>query len=176
MNALEPTDHRPWWKEPMVWLIVTLPAIAVVASFTSYYFAARDPDPMVRDEYRKEGFAVLAPASEAAKAAAALGLSAQLSASNGRLELRLRGHLAARPEQLALSIVHPTQDKQDLHLLLAHASELSYVAPAQNAGSGKRILVLEPLDRSWRITGQWTAPFSGMTELVAQTSNSSTHP
>lgn len=174
--ALDSTQHRPWWKEPMVWLIITLPAIAVIASFTSYYFAARDPDPMVKDEYRKEGFAVLAPASEAGKAAAALGLSARLTASNGHLELQLHGHLTARPEQLTLNIIHPSQEKRDIHVLLAHSHELSYISPAPVVGSGKRILVLEPEDRAWRITGQWMAPFSGMTELVAKANNPSTHP
>jgi hypothetical protein len=170
------TSSRPWWKEPMVWLIAGLPATAVVASFTTYFIAAHDPDSLVKADYRKEGFAVVAPASDADKTAAALGLSARLMTRNGRMELVLRGHLADKPKQLALSIVHPTREKQDIHIVLEHSSELSYIGPAADMGSGKRILVLEPTDRTWRITGQWMAPFSGMTELVAAASNPSTHP
>ena len=170
------TASRPWWKEPMVWLIAGLPATAVVASFITYFIAAHDPDSLVKADYRKEGFAVVAPASAADKAAAALDLSARLMTKNGQMELVLRGHLAGTPRQLALNIVHPTQEKQDIHVLLEHSHELSYIAPAPDMGSGKRILVLEPVDRTWRITGQWMAPFSGMTELVAAASNPSTHP
>lgn len=174
--SLNPTPSRPWWKEPMVWLIAGLPATAVVASFTSYFIAAHDPDSLVKDDYRKDGFAVVAAASAADQAAAALGLSARLTARNGQMELVLRGHLAAKPKRLTLSIVHPTQEKQDIHILLDHAHELSYIAPAPDLGSGKRTLVLEPEDRAWRITGQWMAPFSGMTELVTAANNPSTHP
>jgi hypothetical protein len=174
--SLNLTSSRPWWKEPMVWLIGGLPATAVVASFITYFIAAHDPDSLVKADYRKEGFAVVAAASDADKAAAALGLSARLITRNGQMELLLRGRLAARPKQLALNIVHPTQEKQDIHIILDHSHELSYIAPAPDTGSGKRILVLEPEDRAWRITGQWMAPFSGMTELVAAASNPSTHP
>ncbi|MDD5389653.1 MAG: FixH family protein [Gallionellaceae bacterium] len=176
MMALDPTPNRPWWKEPMVWMVIGLPAIAVVGSFTSYYFAARDPDGLVKADFRKEGFAVMAPSSAADKAAAALGLSARLITRNGQMELVLRGHLTSNPPRLALNIVHPSRENQDIHILLAHSRELSYIAPAPDLGSGKRILVLEPEDRAWRITGQWTAPFSGMTELVAGASKPSTHP
>lgn len=176
MSALNPPQQRPWWKEPMVWLIIGLPILAVIASFTSYYFAVREPDPMVKQEYRKEGFAPLAPANAANKAAAAMGLTARLALRNGQLELGLRGYLAAPPKQLMLTILHPTQEKQDMHLLLAQTHELSYTAPAPDMGLGKRILLLEPVDRSWRVTGQWMAPYSGMAELVAGNTNPATRP
>lgn len=32
---------RRWWREPMVWLVISGPAIVVVASFVTYYLAAR---------------------------------------------------------------------------------------------------------------------------------------
>lgn len=175
--TLDPTPRRPAWKEPMIWLIAGLPAIAVVASFTTYFIAAHEPDSLVREEHRKVGLAMVAPLSDAEKAAAGMGLSARLTRHDGRLELTLSGNLSDQPQRLALNVVHPTRENQDLHILLAHSHELSYIAPAPEMGSGKRILVLEPEDRSWRITGQWMAPFSGMTELVAEGSTpSTTHP
>lgn len=176
MMTLDPAEIRPWWKEPMIWLIVGLPTAAVIASFASYFIAAHEPDTLVKSSYRKEGFAVVAPATEADKAAAAIGLSARLTAKNGQIELVLRGGLATGPKRLTLNILHPTLVNQDINILLAHSHELSYIAPAPVLGSGKRILVLEPEDRAWRITGQWMAPFSGMTELVAEASKSPTHP
>ena len=176
MMTLDPSPTRPWWKEPMVWLIAGLPATAVVAGFTTYFIAAHDPDSLVKANYRKEGFAVVAPLSAADQVAANLGVSANLTVKQGQMELLLRGRLPVAPKQLALNIVHPSKENQDIHILLAHSHELSYIAPAPDTGSGKRILVLEPEDRSWRITGQWMAPFSGMTELVVEGSKPSTHP
>ena len=113
-------DNRPWWKEPMLWLVLGLPAIAVVGSFTSYYFAARDPDTLVKTEYRKVGLAMVEPANSAAGVAAALGLSARLTSGSGRVELVLRGHLATPPERLSLSVLHPAHENMDIHILLAH--------------------------------------------------------
>lgn len=173
---LDTSQSRPWWKEPMVWLIAGLPAIAVVASFITYFIAAHDPDSLVTVGYRKEGFAVVAPPTPADEKAAALGLSARMYARDGQIEVVLRGQPADAPKQLALSIEHPGRENQDIHILLAQGRELSYIAPAPVMGSGKRILVLEPEDRAWRIRGQWMAPFSGMTELVAVANIPSTHP
>jgi uncharacterized protein len=175
MSSLIP-QQRPWWKEPMVWLIAGLPAIAVVASFTSYYFAAHNPDPLVKEEYHKVGLAPLAPASAASQVAAAMGLAAQLRIRNGQLQVDLRGHLAAPPRQLSIDILHPTIERQDIHIVLTQVHGLSYSGPAPDLGSGKRTLVLEPTDRKWRITGLWTAPFTGMVEIVAGTPHPATHP
>lgn len=176
MMTIDPAQDRPWWKEPMIWLIAGLPTVAVIASITTYFIAAHEPDGLVKANYQKEGFAMVAPSTPADRLAAELGLTARLTARNGQFELTLRGDLATRPKQLALTFVHPTQENQDIHILLAHSRELSYIAPTPDMGSGKRILVLEPEDRAWRITGHWTAPFSGMTELVADTSKSPTYP
>lgn len=168
-------DNRPWWKEPMLWLVLGLPAIAVVGSFTSYYFAARDPDTLVKTEYRKVGLAMVEPANSAAGVAAALGLSARLTSGSGRVELVLRGHLATPPERLSLSVLHPAHENMDIHILLAHTHDSTYIAAAPDMGMGKRVLVLEPQDRSWRIAGQWTAPYA-MTELGTKATHPSTHP
>jgi hypothetical protein len=166
---------RPWWKEPMVWLITVLPLTAVVAGVATYFIAAHEPDSLVRTEYRKEGFAV-AQVSDRDRLAASLGLAARLSVLDGQLRVELRGGLGAGPERLHLSLVHPTRENQDMRIVLTRSHESFYVAPVPDAGTGKRTLILEPEDRAWRITGQCATPISGMTELVAEAKNPSTRP
>jgi len=175
MMALDLSD-RPWWKEPMVWLIAGLPATAVVAGFATYFIAAHEPDSLVKSEYRKEGFALVEKTTEADRHAASLGLLARLSSREGQLVLTLKGREQVAHARLALTIIHPTKESQDMHLLLDRSSGESYIATLPELGSGKRILVLEPEDRTWRITGQWQAPFSGMLEMAAVTTIPSTHP
>ena len=160
----------------MVWLIAGLPASAVVAAFATYFIAAHEPDSMVKAEYRKDGLTVVSPQTAADSAAAAIQLFTQLRIREGQIEARIQGGLMTPPARLRLNIVHPTQEKADIHILLEQSRELSYIAPAPDVGTGKRLLVMEPEDGSWRITGQWMAPFSGMTELAAATQNHSTHP
>lgn len=175
MMALDPSPNRPWWKEPMVWLIAGLPATAVVASVTTYFIAAHEPDSLVKTEYRKDGFAI-SQVTDPDRLAAKLGLAAQLSVNEGQLRVTLRGGTGVRPEHINLSLVHPTQENQDIHVVLVRSRDLSYLAPLPDSGAGKRILILEPEDRTWRIAGQCVIPLAGMTELVAEAKNPSTHP
>ncbi len=41
---------RAWWHFPHVWLVVAGPAIVVVASFVTFYLAAKGQDPVLSTE------------------------------------------------------------------------------------------------------------------------------
>lgn len=41
------TAARPWWREPMMWLVVGGPLVVVVASVITYALAARGADPVL---------------------------------------------------------------------------------------------------------------------------------
>ena len=58
--------HRPWWREPMVWLVVGGPAAVVVASLATAVIAWRGADPVV-----SESAGALQPAVKARNHAAA---------------------------------------------------------------------------------------------------------
>ena len=40
-------ESRSWWQFPHVWLVVAGPAIVVVASFVTFYLAAKSADPVL---------------------------------------------------------------------------------------------------------------------------------
>lgn len=40
---------RPWWREPMVWLVIGGPAVVVVAAIASGIIAWRGADPLVQE-------------------------------------------------------------------------------------------------------------------------------
>ena len=174
--TIDHTPNRPWYKEPMVWLVTGLPAIAVVASFTSYYFAARDPDTLLKSEYTKVGLAMVANSNSPSRKAAAMQVSAHLSNRNGQLELVLAGRLQSPPKKLMLEILHPSRENQDMRILFLNAHDQTYIAAVPKLGTGKKMLTLEPEDGSWRINGQWMSPFTGTTELSPRIINPSTHP
>ncbi len=44
---------KPWWNFGYVWLIISGPAIVIVAGFITLYLALSTPDPAVEDYYRK---------------------------------------------------------------------------------------------------------------------------
>jgi hypothetical protein len=41
--------NRPWWREPMVWMVIGGPAIVVVAAISTGIVAWRGADPLVLD-------------------------------------------------------------------------------------------------------------------------------
>ena len=79
--AASTASTGPWWKFGHVWLIVSGPALVVVASMFTLYLAITRPDPVTDDDYYRKGLALsqkaqpadLAPA-EAARNHAATGV------------------------------------------------------------------------------------------------------
>jgi len=47
-NGAQPAAATPWWRVPMVWLVISGPAIVVVAGFTTLSIAITNPDPVLK--------------------------------------------------------------------------------------------------------------------------------
>lgn len=52
MRATADLPQRPWWREPMMWLVLGAPAAAVVASLGTVVVAYRYADEIVQDAPR----------------------------------------------------------------------------------------------------------------------------
>ncbi len=71
---------QAWWQFGHVWLVLSGPAIVVVASFVTFYLAAKGMDPVVDENYYQAGLEInksladkpqsLAPAMQARNHAA----------------------------------------------------------------------------------------------------------
>lgn len=48
----------PWWKFGHVWLVLAGPAIVIVAGFYTLYLAVRTPDPVVSEDYYRQGLEI----------------------------------------------------------------------------------------------------------------------
>ena len=49
------TTSTPWWRHGYVWLVISGPAIVVVAGFITLWLAIRTPDPVVDENYYQAG-------------------------------------------------------------------------------------------------------------------------
>lgn len=56
-NASDSTP-QPWWRFPHVWLVISGPAVVVVASFITFYLAASGQDPVVDQDYYRKGIEI----------------------------------------------------------------------------------------------------------------------
>lgn len=52
------TPARPWWRYPHVWMVISGPAVVVVASFITFYLAAVGKDPVVDEDYYRKGIEI----------------------------------------------------------------------------------------------------------------------
>ncbi len=48
----------PWWKFGHVWLVISGPAIVVVAGFATLWIAIASPDPVVAEDYYQQGIEI----------------------------------------------------------------------------------------------------------------------
>ena len=87
--ATNPTRPSPWYREPLVWMVVAIPAAAVVAGAVMLVLANTTWDGLVADDYYQRGLQInrsLARDAEAAR----LGLEADVSfPAPGVVEARL---------------------------------------------------------------------------------------
>jgi hypothetical protein len=55
MAQSETNSPRPWWRFGHVWMVISGPAIVVVASFVTLYLAVSGTDPVVDEDYYRKG-------------------------------------------------------------------------------------------------------------------------
>ncbi|AGU49827.1 FixH domain-containing protein [Variovorax paradoxus B4] len=58
MNATTnelPAQEDPWWRHPLLWMVIAGPALVVVASFVTFWYAWSSPDPLVSEDYYRRG-------------------------------------------------------------------------------------------------------------------------
>ncbi|MGO4393521.1 FixH family protein [Variovorax sp. M-6] len=52
-DAMNPCP--PWYRFPLVWMVIGGPAVVVVASFVTLWLAIATPDPVVDQDYYRKG-------------------------------------------------------------------------------------------------------------------------
>ncbi|WP_119156661.1 FixH family protein [Caldimonas tepidiphila] len=60
----------PWWREPMMWLVLGGPSLVIVAGVATTVIAIRQPDPVVAEDYYRRGLEINKTLAERQAAAA----------------------------------------------------------------------------------------------------------
>ncbi|MFN7855872.1 MAG: FixH family protein [Acidovorax sp.] len=54
-----PTPHAAaWWKFGHVWLVIAGPVIVIIAGFVTLWLAISRPDPVVAEDYYRQGIEI----------------------------------------------------------------------------------------------------------------------
>lgn len=149
---------RPWYREPMVWLLIAVPTVAVIESFIFLGFAIVSDDGMVEDDYYRRGKEINRVLARD-QAAAVLGLEGVIALSPAQHALEL--HLTARkdmhwPEQVELKFLYATRSGLDRSLVLPRHADGTYRAPLPDLALGHWNVQLAA--QGWRLTGSLHAP------------------
>jgi len=159
MNTLSAPSSKPWYREPWPWFLMSLPAIAVVAGLTTVVIAIRSADGMVVGDYYKAGLAVNQTLARD-DVAHALALTATIKTEDGTLLLALAGRMPGYPEQLSLTLAHPTRSGMDQTLALHHEGGGHYRAALPAMPNGKWHVLLVDGASTWRLSGVVHTPLN----------------
>lgn len=150
-----PQAKRPPWREPMVWLLVAIPALAVLASV--FLLVAADltsgNNDLVPDKVSRTGQAQVADLGPAERAHS-LGLGAVVRVSKGGIDALPTGGRFDRTQLLVLSLTHPLEAAKDRTLELQPSVLGWHAEGAIDLGHDWNAR-LQPKDGSWRIEGRW---------------------
>lgn len=147
------SDKRSPWREPMVWLVVALPAVAVVGGITMVIVSNRAgnidavPDNVQRTAQIQT--TDLGPDDRAKQ----LGLGAVFRIAKNGVQVFPASGTFDRTQTLHLVLQHPNRSQEDLKVDLK-PDELGWSAPLEVDGRHDWKLQLTSATGDWRLRGR----------------------
>lgn len=145
-------NKRPFWREPMMWLVIGLPLASVIAGFILLGLASRDASDAVGDVVQRTARMQVADLGPDARARD-LRLSAIIRIDEGYVEvLPVTGEFG-RDQPLRVVLRHPALAASDIELR-AMPSDNGWRADADVALDNDWKLELMPEGQAWRLQGR----------------------
>ncbi len=155
MNAVT-TDSRlspplkPWYREPWPWLLMSGPAIVIVAGIATAIVAFSGADGLVADDYYKQGLHVNRQIARD-QAAFELGIGGEVMLLPGRVRVTLRS-TGPLPDRFTLRLAHPSRASEDRVLYPARMPDGAWEAPLQGLPASQWRVIVET--EKWRVAAQ----------------------
>ncbi len=161
------TDQQtgPWYKQP--WLLFILAPLVATVLYSAVYITASivTNDGVVLEEYTKKAKSFHED-NRLKEVARQLGLSGALRfdtlAGDINLEL-LSSEGVSLPEQLQLTIGHPTKFSLDIDITLNQVKPGYYTGELQDALKGNKKLIISPSDKQWQLIKEAEPPYDQQT-------------
>lgn len=148
-TVAEVAPAQRWYREPWPWILMSGPAVVVVAGLATAWVAFATSDGLVAEDYYRQGLAINQTLRREQRAAER-GIHADVERAQGRLRVRLAG---AEPEAVLVQLVHPTRAGLDRRVRLLPAGGGAYEAVIGELPPGRWQAVIEDPRREWRLTG-----------------------
>ncbi len=162
------TDAGIWYKNPMVLMVIAIPLVAVIVSFTMLAIAIKTFDGVVVDDYYRQGKEINR-ILERDEMAVNLGLQAIVEFEHGTLLVSLESVKHVNwPDELVLRILHPTQAGRDLTIELERQYDQRYAGTVSDITTGEWFVQIDTPE--WRLTNR--AKLSNNSQIVLNNSRS----
>lgn len=146
-----PPSRTPWYREPWPWLLMSGPAIVVVAGIATAVIAFRGADGLVADDYYKQGLGVNRQIARDARARE-LGIAGELRLEPGKVVVSLRS-ASPLPARLSLRLAHHARASEDRLVHLAVRADGLYEAPLADLGRTRWTAIVETAE--WRVSAKF---------------------
>jgi hypothetical protein len=150
VTADKPPRRNPWYREPWPWILMSGPAIVVVAGIATAIIAFRGADGLVADDYYKQGLGINRQIARD-DAARTLGVSGEIRLEPGTARVTLRA-TTALPDRLTLRLAHHARASEDRIVYLARRGDGAYEAPLADLPPGRWLAIVETAQ--WRVAAQ----------------------
>ncbi len=159
MKADQASSELPWYRHRWPWLLMLGPLAVVLAGSFTMWLAVRSQDPLVVDDYYKQGKAINQDLRRD-RHAVALGMKLSLaySPADGVLRGHIAGDAAARSGALRLRLIHSTQAEKDLSFLVQPDAKGEFTASLPMLEMARWTVVAEDTAGQWRLQDAWKWP------------------
>lgn len=141
----------PWYKLPIVWLMIAIPASSIVLGLALVLIAFDNADDVVADDWYKQGRSINRDLNiEAVAQRFGISVDFELNDEDTRAHLHAKTPIAW-PEKIELALRHPTFAKEDKVLELAHQGDGLYVGEAAHYNGRDSIATITPDNKYWRL-------------------------
>lgn len=148
---------QPWYHEPLMWLVVGVPALTVMGGIATLLLATKGGDAVVRDDFRREGLAIHAdPARDAAAVEAGAQATLTFDRAAGHLSVVVGLKQGQLPDRLLIVLSHATRAELDRRVSLRRANG-AYDGRLESLPAGRWCVELMPPSRSWRLRGEFSS-------------------
>lgn len=153
------TDTIPWFKQPLVWLVIFFPAAAVIAGLITLAIAINVDDGVVVDDYYKKGKEINLVLTRD-KQALALGLKGKSVYTPSTQHMLITVDSTKQttlPDTIRLQLLHTTRGKIDIDIETSSAKP-GYFDIALPAALAKGSWIVQVGTPEWRIHGRINIP------------------
>jgi uncharacterized protein len=154
----EHVSTTPWFREPWPWILMSGPALVVIAGAVTLVLALRTSDGLVADDYYKQGMAVNKSMQRdrvAHERGYAWRAVVQEGSGGTMLQLENAGN-TVHTDHLQLSLSHATRSNKDQTLTLGRDRQGTFVTAIGKLDEGKWYATLEDPSKEWRLIGETT--------------------